>query len=467
MKDEQEAKKDDPKDPHNLLKECFTLFGGDYYDSFMPGITDLIKLSREKQYRANSIKHFGLQSALLERITEMDKTTTDGKQVARDNDNSQDIRTQRKRNKTLSFAYRQIADGIAWRSVGFSRFTMRVLSQSHSPGSAYGKEVGRKKEMEYATRVVGRGGFVLLHDATNYLRVGDLSVLKKIPDTPYLGEVKNKKGIATPKDIDERLAGGAPITKQEDRLWQAQIMLSSRRWLVEGSTIPITELRPINKDFVVSVGAVLKQAMKKGVYGKMLSSYMYIEAFDVHKIMSDFEDPELFKTLLDSLPTPKSELIGMHSNYDTIAALLNGEVLRAVPPYSVFPFSAEIAAKTITGQLVFRVMILRPELEREFLKHGYIFSLDEKALDKATKEDLSTELSGRVLFPARDPEGYMFIKHMETGFIFPIHMLFASMMHEFLSVEYIISVAETVRRTATPGEEKLFYPEIIDGYRWL
>lgn len=459
--------KNDPRDPHNLLKECFTLFGGDYYDSFIPGITGLIKLSREKRYYKNPAEHFDFQAALLEKITEMDKTVADGKQVARSNGNDKDIIAQRKRNKALSFAFRQIADGIAWRSVGFSRFTMRVLSQSQSPGSAHGKEKGRKKEIGYAKTVVHNGGFVLLHDATNYLRVGDLSVLKKIPDIPYLGEVKNKKGIATPKDIDERLAGRAPTTKQEDRLWQAQIMLSSRRWFVGESTIPITELKATKKDFLVSAGAALKQATKKGIYGKMLSNYMYIEAFDTHKLLSDAKDTESFETLFDSLPTPESELIGMHSNYDTIAALLNGEVLRAVPPYTVFPFSAEITAKVITGQLVFRVMILWHEFEQEFLKYGYVFSLDEDALDRAIEENPGAALSSRILFPDKDPEAYMFIKHTKTGFKLPVHMLFASMTHEFLSVEYIVSVAEAARATAIPGKEELFYPEIIDGYRWL
>jgi hypothetical protein len=51
--------------------------------------------------------------------------------------------------------------------------------------------------------------------------------------------------------------------------------------------------------------------------------------------------------------------------------------------------------------------------------------------------------------------------------MYPMEMFFASIAYELLSVEYIISVAETIRSTATPGEEKAFYPEIADSYRWL
>lgn len=459
---------DHPFDGRNVLKECFTLFGGKYYDSFIPGMTDLVKLARDPQYYKDPAKHFSLQVGLLDTITKMDEVVAQGKQEARKKSDDKDIAIQRKRNRVIALAYRQISDGIAWRSVGYSRFTIRVVSQARSPGSAHGKEIGRKKEMDFAANVVRNNGYVLVHDATNVLRVGDLSALKSIPGIPYLSEVKNKKGIATPKDIDERLEGGSPTTKQEDRLWQAQIMLSSRKLYVEGGTIPVTEISAKKKDFLVSAGAVLKQAVSKGVYGKMLSSYMYIEAFDVRKNMKDFKDTKSFQLLLDTLPSPSEELLSIHSNYDTIATLMGNEVMRSVPPYTIFPFSAEIVAKLITGQLVFRTKILRKELENEFLKYGYELIINEKALDAAAQdEDHVAFLSSRILFPDKDPDAFVHIRHNKSGFMYPMQMFLATIAYEFLSVEYIVSVAEAVRATAKPGEQSAFYPEITDSYRWL
>lgn len=460
--------KNDRFDGRNILKECFTLFGNSYYDSFISGITDLIKLSRDRQYYKDPNKHFGLQVGMLDVITKMDEAVAQGKQEARKNDNAEDLLLQRRRNRVIALAYRQISDGIAWRSVGYSRFTIRVMSQAPSPGSAHGKEAGRKHEMAYAKNVVRSGGFVLIHDATNILRVGDLSALKKIPDIPYLSEVKAHKGIATPKDIDERLEGGNPTTKQEERLWQAQIMLSTRRWYLEGGTIPITKVKVVNKDFLPGANAVLKQAARKGAYGKKLSSYMYMEAFDIRKIMKDFADPASFQALLDSLPKPNEELLSIHSNYDTISILIGNEVQRSVPPYTIFPFSAEITAKVITGQLTFRIKVLKRELENEFLKFGYQLIIDEKALDEAAKEeDHVAFLSSRLLFPDKDPGAFVHIKHMRSGFMYPLQMFFATLAYELLSVEYIVSAAEAVRATATPGKESAFYPEFADNYRWL
>lgn len=455
-------------DGRNILKDCFTLFGNSYYDSFIPGITDLIKLSRERQYYRDPTKHFGLQVGMLDVITKMDEAVAQGKKEVRKSNKDDDLVLQRRRNRVIALAYRQISDGIAWRSVGFSRFTIRVVSQAPSPGSAHGKEAGRKHEMTYATNVVRNGGFVLIHDATNILRVGDLSALKKIPDIPYLSEVKAHKGIATPKDIDERLSGGDPTTKQEDRLWQAQIMLSSRLWHVDGKNVAITKVGVAKKDFLASANSVLKQATKKGVYGRMLSSYMYMEAFDVRKIMKDFADVASFQHLLDSLPKPKEKLLSIHSNYDTISTLIGNEVMRSVPPYTIFPFSAEIAAKVITGQLTFRTMILKKELEDEFLKFGYQLIINEAALDKAAKdEDHTAFLSSRILFPDKDPEAFVHIRHNKSGFMYPMQMFLATLAYEFLSVEYIVSAAEAVRATTKPGEQGAFYPEFTDNYRWL
>ncbi len=461
-------KEDNQLSQRNILKECFTLFGNSYYDSFIPGITDLVKLSRDRQYYKNPAKHFGLQIGLMDAIIKMDETVSLGKQEARKNNNSEDIIIQRRRNRVISLAYRQICDGIAWRSVGYSRFYIRIMSQARSPGSAHGKEIGRKKEMIYATNVVRNGSYVLIHDATNILRVGDLSALKNIPGVPYLSEIKNKKGIATPKDIDERLENGTSTTKQEDRLWQAQIMLSSKKWYMKDVIIPVTRLVAKKKDFLVSAGAVLKQAVNKGVYGKMLSNYMYMEAFDIRKILNSFSDTISFQKLLNTLPSPQKELLSIHSNYDTIEALLDNEVMRSVPPYTIFPFSAEVVAKLITGQLVFRTMILKKELENEFLKFGYELIIDEKALEEVSQdEDSVVFLSSRVLFPDKDPDSFVHIRHNNSGFMYPMQMFFATIAYEFLSVEYIISIAEAVRATAKPGEVGMFYPEIEDSYRWL
>jgi hypothetical protein len=147
---------------------------------------------------------------------------------------------------------------------------------------------------------------------------------------------------------------------------------------------------------------------------------------------------------------------------------MGNEVMRSVPPYTIFPFSAEIIAKLITGQLVFSTKILRKELENEFLKYGYELIIDEKALDEAAQdEDHVAFLSSRVLFPDKDPDAFVHIRHNNSGFMYPMQMFFATIAYEFLSVEYIVSVAEAVRETAKPGERSAFYPEVTDNYRWL
>ena len=189
---------------HKLLKEGYRLFADAYYISFLSSLTDLVKQAKKVEFYKNPKRYLELQLGLLQLIENTDKVISEGKQEARKSGDVEIIK-QRKRNKTLAYAFRTIGDGMAWRSNGYSRFVIRVLSQGRSPGAANDKS-GRKREIEWAKNAALNGGYVMLHDVTNVLRVGDLSLYNPVPDiTPYISEVKSKKDLATAKQIQEKL----------------------------------------------------------------------------------------------------------------------------------------------------------------------------------------------------------------------------------------------------------------------
>jgi hypothetical protein len=72
---------------------------------------------------------------------------------------------------------RAVGDGIAWRASGYDRRYIIAMSSNASPGVMAGKE-GLPAELGAATSLRdrgNRGGFGLVHDLTNCLRIGDIT----------------------------------------------------------------------------------------------------------------------------------------------------------------------------------------------------------------------------------------------------------------------------------------------------
>ena len=77
----------------------------------------------------------------------------------------------------LARQYRCVGDALAWRVFGFQRENIIALLQNAPPGMMAGKE-GLKAELDRVEQAYREDGqFALLHDLTNCLRIGDVTVL--------------------------------------------------------------------------------------------------------------------------------------------------------------------------------------------------------------------------------------------------------------------------------------------------
>ncbi|WP_340375946.1 hypothetical protein U5640_12765 [Streptomyces sp. SS7] len=76
----------------------------------------------------------------------------------------------------LARQLRSVGDALAWRVFGFHRPFILALCRNDSPGLMYGK-AGLQAERERVERAFKEdGAFALLHDVTNCLRIGDITV---------------------------------------------------------------------------------------------------------------------------------------------------------------------------------------------------------------------------------------------------------------------------------------------------
>jgi hypothetical protein len=88
--------------------------------------------------------------------------------------------------------YRSIGDALAWRVFGFERKYILALCRNDPPGSM-ARKAGLLAEIESAERAWKEGGqFAIMHDLTNCLRIGDITVFSndgRVP--PQTFEIKS------------------------------------------------------------------------------------------------------------------------------------------------------------------------------------------------------------------------------------------------------------------------------------
>lgn len=452
-------------DGRRLIKESGDLFLNDYYQSFLPGFTDLIKQSKDRIWYKDPVKHYGLQIALLETLQGLERASSEGKKLSREQ-SSAELDMQSKRNKFLAKAVKEISDGVAWRTLGYSRFKMRILSQGRYSGHTWGKD-GQLAELKHARRIVGNGGYVLINDVTNCLRIGDLTLIH--PDKRgkcYLVEIK-KNEIITAYSILNKLDSGKKLDKQEKRLFQAQIAIDENKFPASFGKIPFEGINIPLHDVISSVSAITKQALKKGAAFRMITSYMRVEAIDLPALFQRND----FKTVIDDLGYPDVTPFFEYSSYDHLMVGAIGEVERGSPPYTIFPLPTEVIVKIITGELYVKCSLYEEPLKAAFKSQGWELLINKDALRQytpPTDEENVTHMSSELLFPKSGYEalpGPMKLKN-PNGFSLPAFELISQMTREYLTVQHVVAVAQEIMKRATRGEAKYTFPEVNDKRRW-
>lgn len=452
------------------ILEIVELFSNPYYDTFRPYLKKLLRLSRNKKFMSVPTNHLALQLAILKALEEGDASVSQGRKLVDAEGKGQEM--QNKRNQTISLAFRLIADGIAWRTLLFNRFHIRVLSQAHSPGPTNDK-AGRAAEELQAKKVAEQlGHFVLFNDVTNILRVGDLLFInpKTKPQRPAIAEMKKKKMILF-TSVGKKIENNQALNKQEIRLLQAQSAILTNTFDVDGRKAPVLDVEPRSiKDKLGKVNKMIIQANKTGSCEGYLTPYMYFSVLDLSyftpKDKEKMKKSEGTKAPQDLMP------VAFWSSYDTIGIYESNEVLRSSAPLTVFPFSADNIIKLIFGELSTQVVVYKDPLVKAFKELGWDLVVNLDALD-TYNQDLDKNrikyFSSHRLFPQGGfQEGdYMMLVNPRNGFKWPIFQMVTQMTQEYTTVEYIVSQVEEIMKAARPGRVNGFFLENArDAERW-
>ena len=138
--------------------------------------------------------------------------------------------------------YRSIGDAMAWRAFGFNRRIILALCRNEPPGVMAGK-AGLSAELERVEAAWESGSFAILHDLTNCLRIGDVTVFGQ-DGPPVTEEIKlspkrrDSAQLRRIQEAREAVWNGSvlPGDDPREKLYDLAIPFKTRLDLLRGAT---------------------------------------------------------------------------------------------------------------------------------------------------------------------------------------------------------------------------------------
>ena len=248
--------------------------------------------------------------------------------------------------------YREIADGIVWRTLGFNRAILFYMVSQPSPGpiSIEGIE---SELMEWSRTFDRQEGIAILNDITTFLRVGDITILKDDGTLEFV-EVKTK-----------RPRGGARFSRQKEKLQQTVEFFSSGEMAFKEETLIIDEFDIKPDNYLNNIHNLIKDAMRDGAAINAIGDHLLVSCIDF-RIGSQEQALSILDPILDKTLEKWNEDLVI-----PLTSLEKSKYGRTYAPYSIFPFPDDICVALMTGALLLTVILNVSNVMKYFEKKGW------------------------------------------------------------------------------------------------
>ena len=310
-------------------------------------LEDFLSISRRR--RSNGVILAKLQLWMLEEIINDEnaikglKKLADEKGLKRDRiqpptDDDKATRVEAAINNGLQFhrahanCIRQIGDAIAWRSFGYDRAVMRLLSQRSTKqqviaaGTAY-------ELQQWAQALDRRQGVPILNALTNVLAIGDITVVN--PDGS--GEIIEVKASKTKS---------RRLTRQKKQMGEVVKLLNFGRGEVENKEIMILRFDIQPENDLNPLLQLLDQAGTEGWSTGKPNPCCYVECINSVALRNSKQ------SILHFEESRNIEVAPWISRGDYVVSMSSLDVLAFTPncaPFSIFPFPAKRCVELMTG----------------------------------------------------------------------------------------------------------------------
>jgi hypothetical protein len=277
----------------------------------------------------------------------------------------------------INKALREVADGIVWRYFDYNRAILYLLADKQ-PIDPLVIDAGMIKTLhEFGEVFLEPDDFAIINDITNFLRVGDITRIKK-DKTIELIEVKSTK------------KRGRRITRQKERMAELVEFFNTGMGEYDGKKMIIRESRVKQRNFLKTLHDSILKARKKGYDSVLIGNHLILDIADAEKV-NDFDAmlnyfDNKHRSVKDKWSKDKDLVFG---NF-----FINKlEYSRNYAPFSIFPYGDDICTDVMMGRLHIHFQINLSDFMRLFEKNGWniidcIFFKSEKELEKMRKEQI-------------------------------------------------------------------------------
>lgn len=219
--------------------------------------------------------------------------------------------------KRIHHLIRLVADGIAWRTLGYDRARLYVLASKPQTGDLQSIQA----EYDVASRHAGNGEIVLLNDLTNWLRYADIT--RMTSEGPKLMEVKS---------------GRSRSSRQWQKLGQVADFLIRGVREVEGGSERIYDIAVAPVSHAPALAEVMNRAGTHGMARARLSDCIAVDVFSMEAVRAD---PELLRKRNNPFSPSSSFAADSLEFFHTFTP--------NIAPYSIFPLSDDQCSDLLTG----------------------------------------------------------------------------------------------------------------------
>ncbi|MGC5054704.1 hypothetical protein ACLQ2S_25000 [Micromonospora sp. DT48] len=248
---------------------------------------------------------------------------------------------------------RSVGDALAWRAFGYERSHILALSRGESAGPMAGKD-GLAAELAFVDNCWREGRFALLHDLTNVLRLGDVSV--------FHDEVVAFHEIKT----NQRYQNSA----QQGRLSAVVDSLTRGTPFLRGGQTLVRMAMPY-RTHLDALRAALNLAHERGMQGVKVPggrAVMAASLYTAPNLSTQEEFGEEFSQRFRSYWRKAG--IRSEDHKLVLSSLDRAGRVPTAPPWAIYPVAPEIAAGLITDSIFFYVAMSPDAVISALADHG-------------------------------------------------------------------------------------------------
>jgi hypothetical protein len=285
--------------------------------------------------------------------------------------------------------YRCVGDGLAWRVFGFQRKEIIARSLNAPPGLMAAK-TGLEAELRAVAQARAEGKFALLHDLTNCLRIGDITVFSPDGTTWETIEVKsdpNRRASKQRRRIKaaaDAVRNGGPLPNQD------------RRTLLYDLDVPFnTHLELLRDGTRLAVG--------EGIFGARVPGDRALLVTDFYGCNAQGWTDEQFVERLEKIHSGALRRAHIDDDPEWLITATSFDLVSRDPlrvPFAAYPLHPVICARIIGDYMVFNVTTSAPALVDSVRRAGIDASwVRPPGTGELTPGEVVMEMTARTSFP--------------------------------------------------------------------